>query len=306
MTESSEKAGKIVSEVRSEAVKIIKDGLPIIELINFVENSIIEKGGFPAFPCNVSINEIAAHYTSPPGDTSTIKAGDLVKLDLGAHVDGYIGDSAISVLVDGYEDLDDYPIERAEENLELIQAASDGLDAAISTVRAGVSLGEIGANVEDAITNHGFRPVANLTGHSLTQWNLHAGLSVPSVRDRSEHILEEGDVIAIEPFATNGIGYVTDMPQTYIFKYLRERPLRMAHAKKVLRTIKTEFKTLPFAQRWLLNDYDANRLHASMRLLAQHMIVYPYNVLREKENGIVAQKEHTVRVESDGCTILTK
>lgn len=306
MNESSEKAGRIVSEVRSEAIKLIKDGLPIIDLIDFVETSIIKKGGFPAFPCNVSINEIAAHYTSPPGDTNTIKAGDLVKLDLGAHVDGYIGDSAISVLVDGYEGMDGYPIERAETNLELIEAASDGLDAAISTVRAGATLGQIGSAVEEAITKHGFRPVANLTGHSLTQWNLHAGLSVPSISERNDHALEEGDVIAIEPFATDGLGYVTDMPQSYIFKYLRERPLRMTHAKKVLRSIKTDFKTLPFAQRWLLDDYEVNRLHASMRLLAQHMIIYPYSVLKEKENGIVSQKEHTVRVEADGCTILTK
>ncbi len=306
MIESSEKAGQIVSEVRSEAIKLIKDGLPIIELTEFVEKSIIKKGGFPAFPCNVSINEIAAHYTSPPGDTNTIKAGDLVKLDLGAHVNGYIGDSAISVLVDGYEDKDDYPIERAEENLELIQAASDGLDAAISTVRAGISLSEIGSAVEDAITKHGFKPVANLTGHSLTQWNLHAGISVPSVKEKNGHILEEGDIIAIEPFATNGIGYVTDMPQSYIFKYLRERPLRVAHAKKVLRNIKSEFKNLPFAQRWFLDDFEVNRLHSSLRLLSQHMIIYPYNVLKEKENGIVSQKEHTVLVESDGCKILTE
>lgn len=308
MMESYEKAGKIVSQVREDALKIIKDDLPVIELINFVESQIMEKGGFPAFPCNVSINEVTAHYTSPSGDESTIKAGDLVKLDLGAHVNGYIADTASSILVDGYQELkeDNYAEEFAQKNLKMIDASRDALNNAISTIRAGVELEKIGKVVEKTINDHGFKPVANLTGHSMDQWILHSGLSIPNIGEKNGHKLEEGDVLAIEPFATDGVGLVTDMHEAYIFRFLRDRPMRMIHAKNVMRTIKNDYKILPFAQRWLLESFDEKRLTSSMRALIKSRSIYPYHVLREKSNAWVSQAEHTVIVESDGCKIITE
>ncbi|MDZ4171778.1 MAG: type II methionyl aminopeptidase [Methanobacteriaceae archaeon] len=308
MIKSYEKAGKIISETREEAIKLIEDGLPIIDLVNFVEYKIIEKGGFPAFPCNVSINEITAHYTSPPGDENIINAGDLVKLDLGAHVNGYIADSAVSVLVNGYQELGEknYSEELGEKNLKMIEASKEGLANAISTIRAGVELEKIGSVVEQTIKDHGFLPVANLTGHSMDQWILHSGLSVPSISEKNGHKLEEGDVLAIEPFATDGIGYVTDMSHSHIFRFLRDKPLRVMHAQKVLNHIKKEYNILPFAQRWLLDGFDENRLTSSMRMLVKSRIVYPYHVLREKSGSWVSQAEHTVIVESDGCQVITE
>lgn len=308
MMESYEKAGKIVSQVREDALKIIKDGLPIIDLVNFVESQIIEKGGFPAFPCNVSINELTAHYTSPPGDETLINSGDLVKLDLGAHVNGYIADSASSILVDGYQDLEEsqYGEDLAQKNLKMIDASREALNNAISTIRAGVELEKIGQVVEKTINDYGFKPVANLTGHSMEQWILHSGLSVPNIGEKNGHKLEEGDVLAVEPFATDGVGYVTDMHQTYIFRFLRDRPMRMLHAKKVMGTIKSEYKILPFTERWLLDSFDEKRLTSSMRVLIKSRAIYPYHVLREKSGAWVSQAEHTVIVESDGCKILTE
>jgi methionyl aminopeptidase len=308
MIESYEKAGKIVSQVREDALKIIKDGLPIIDLVNFVESQIIQKGGFPAFPCNVSINELTAHYTSPPGDETLIKSGDLVKLDLGAHINGYIADSASSILVDGYQDLkeDQYSEDLAQKNLKMIDASREALNNAINTIRAGVELEKIGKVVENTIHDYGFKPVANLTGHSMEQWILHSGLSIPNIGEKNGHKLEEGDVLAVEPFATDGVGYVTDMHQTYIFRFLRDRPMRMLHAKKVLGNIKSEYKILPFAERWLLDSFDEKRLTSSMRVLIKSRAIYPYHVLREKSGAWVSQAEHTVIVESDGCKIITE
>ncbi|MCK9152543.1 type II methionyl aminopeptidase [Methanobacterium alcaliphilum] len=308
MIESYEKAGKIVSQVRSDALKLIKNGLPVIDLVNFVETQIIEKGGYPAFPCNVSINEVTAHYTSPAGDNLTINSGDLVKLDLGAQVNGFIADSATSVLVDGYQDLptNDYGEELAEKNLKMIDASREALNNALSIIKKGVELQEIGKVVEETINSFGFVPVANLTGHSMDQWILHSGLSIPNISERNSHKLEEGDVLAIEPFATDGVGYVTDMPQTYIFKFLRDRPMRMLHAKKVLNQIKTEYKMLPFSQRWLIDSFEEKRLNASMRLLIKSRAIYPYHVLREKSGAWVSQAEHTVIVEKEGCQIITE
>lgn len=308
MLESYEKAGEIVSKVRDDAVKLIKDGMPVIDLINFVESQIIERGGAPAFPCNVSINEITAHYSSPLNDKLLIEAGDLLKLDLGAHINGYIADTATSILVPGYEELDkeEYPEEKVHHHEKMIDASHEALLNAISTIKDGVEVGKIGAVVEETIKSHGFNPVANLTGHSMDQWILHSGLSIPNVKEKNSHKLEEGDVLAIEPFATDGVGLVTDLTPTYIFRFLRDRPLRMVYAQKVLKTIKSQYKVLPFSPRWLTPGFDEKRLNAAIRLLIQSRAIYPYHVLREKTGAWVSQSEHTVIVEKEGCQIITE
>ena len=220
--------------------------MKLLELAEFVENEIIELGGIVAFPCNISVNEVTAHYTPPANDEKVFKSGNLVKIDLGAHVDGYIADTAISVLIG-----DDIPEDELEKHQNMIIASQEGLESALSTVKAGVEIGKVGEEIEKAINNRGFNSVSNLTGHSMDRWILHAGLSVPNIKENNPHKLEEGDVLAIEPFATDGIGRVTDMNEVYIFRFLRDRPMRLIHAKRALKIIKEDYKILPFAQRWL-------------------------------------------------------
>lgn len=301
MIEKYKKAGEIVSKVRNKAVKHVKEDMKYLELAEFIENDIIELGGKVAFPCNISVNEVTAHYTPPAGDENVFKSGDLVKIDLGAHVDGYIADSAISVLIG-----DDIPEEEYEKHQNMIMASMEGLENAISTVKAGVEIGKVGTEIEKAIKNRGFNSVSNLTGHSMDQWILHSGLSIPNIKENNPHKLEEGDVLAIEPFATDGIGRVTDMNEVYIFRFLRDRPMRLIHAKRALKIIKEDYKILPFAQRWLQGRFSEHHLNTAMRMLISSRAVFPYHVLREKSNAMVAQSEHTVIVESDGCQVITE
>jgi methionyl aminopeptidase len=306
MREQYEKAGKIVSEIRDSATKLIKDGLPILELVEYVEGEILKAGAGIAFPCNVSVNEIAAHYTSPAGDETKINTGDLVKLDLGAELDGYIADSAITIMAPGEGLEDKFDEDKLETHYKLIEASDAALDAAIATVRPGVEIGKIGKEVEATADKFGFRPIANLAGHGLDQWVLHSGISIPSVNDGNTTKLKEGDVIAIEPFITDGVGWVSDTPNIYIYKFMKDKPFRMAHTKNVLTEIKTNYPDLPFSARWLTDKFNPNRLNSSLRQLSQAMAVYPYPALKEKANCWVAQKEHTVIVEGDGCTIITE
>jgi methionyl aminopeptidase len=301
MIDMYKKSGKIVSKVRKKAADYVKEDMKILELVEFVESGIVELGGNIAFPCNVSVNEITAHYTSPAGDEKTIKSGDVVKIDLGAHIDGYIADTAVSVLVG-----EDIPEEMREKHQNMIKASQEGLENGISAIKAGVEIGKVGEIIEKAINDRGFNSVSNLTGHSMDRWILHSGLSIPNIKENNPHKLEEGDVIAIEPFATDGVGKVTDMKDAYIFKFLRDRPMRLLHAKRALNIIKKEYKSLPFAQRWLTSHFSEHHLNAAMRMLISSRAVYPYHVLREKSNAVVAQSEHTVIVESDGCTIITE
>ena len=302
---SYEEAGKIVSKVRSDASKMIKNGLPILELVEFVESEILKSGAGIAFPCNVSINEITAHYTSPAGDTNKMVTGDLVKLDLGAEVNGYIADSAVTIMVPG-ENLEEvFDEETLELNQRIIDASAAGLEAAISTVRAGVKVCDVGRAVEEAIAEYNLNPVRNLTGHSLEHWNLHAGISVPNYDNNDPTILEEGQAVAIEPFATNGAGYVNDAPGHYIYSYMANKPFRMKSTQKVLNHIQHHNQYLPFSGRWITEKFGERKGSIALKQLADAMAIYPYAPLREKKDCFVSQKEHTVIVEKEGCTVTT-
>jgi len=301
MIKKYKKAGEILSKVRKKAVTRVREDMKYLELAEFVENEIVEMGGNVAFPCNISVNEVSAHYTPPADDENVFKSGDLVKIDLGAHVDGYIADTAISVLIG-----DDIPENELEKHENMIKASEEGLENALSTVKAGVEIGKVGEEIEKAIKNRGFNSVSNLTGHSMDRWILHSGLSVPNIKENNPHKLEEGDVLAIEPFATDGVGRVTDMNEVYIFRYLQDRPLRLIHAKRALKIIKEDYRILPFAKRWLQGRFSEHHLNAAMRMLISSRAVFPYHVLREKSNAVVAQSEHTVIVEKDSCLVITE
>ncbi|MDY9923945.1 type II methionyl aminopeptidase [Methanobacterium sp.] len=308
MIDMYQKAGKIVKDVRELAVSEVHEGMKVLSLVNLIESEIKKRGGIPAFPCNISINEVTAHYTSPPGDDTILKDGDLVKIDLGAHVEGFIADSAITVMIGSGEgpyrsgDKTYTP----EKQVELIETANQALEVAISNIRAGAELGKIGGEVEEYVKSQGFLPVANLTGHSMDRWILHSGLSIPNIKEKNHHRIEEGDVLAIEPFVTDGIGVVGDMKDTFIFRFLRDRPLRLAPARKLLDLIKLKYANLPFAQRWLNEESSVRQLNPAMRQLISSRAIYPYHVLREKSGARVAQAEHTVIVEGEGCTVITE
>jgi methionyl aminopeptidase len=306
MIENYIKAGKIVKEVRELALKEVHEGMKVLDLVNLIEGEIIKLGALPAFPCNISINEVTAHYTSPPEDDTLIIGGDLVKIDLGAHVNGFIADSAVSVSIKGddlSENMHPYTPQIQEE---MIETAQEALNTAICTIKPGVEVGKIGEEVEKTIQARGLNPVSNLTGHSMEQWILHSGLSIPNVKEQNNHKLEEGDVLAIEPFITDGVGLVNDMKDTYIFRFLRDRPVRMIQARKVLERIKIDYKILPFAQRWLESRETSSKTSIALRQLISSRAVYPYHVLREKSGARVAQAEHTVIVEADGCLVITE
>lgn len=304
MMESYIKAGKIVSDIRSEASKMIKDGTLVIDLVEYVESEILKTGAEIAFPCNVSLNEFAAHYTSPANDETLIHAGDMVKLDLGAMVDGYIADSAVTIIADGNIS-ENYTQDEINLHEEIVEASAAGLEAAIATVRAGVEVSKIGAAVHEAISEYNLNPIFNLAGHSLEQYNLHAGISIPNYDNHDGYTLDEGQAIAIEPFATNGEGIVNDAPGHYIYSYMANKPFRMKSTQKVLKYIQSNNQYVPFSGRWITDKFGERRGNTALKQLSDAMAIYPYAPLREKKDCFVSQKEHTVIVEKEGCVVTT-
>jgi methionyl aminopeptidase len=286
--ENYRRAGVILVEVRKEATGLIKDGGSLLEVAEFVENNIREKGGEPAFPCNISRNEEAAHATPSIDDQTVFGKDDLVKLDIGVHIDGYIADSAVTVDLSGNYD-------------ELVKAAEAALDEAIKIIRDGVSTIEIGEVVETTIKERGYKPVVNLSGHGLSRYDSHAPPTIPNEKYEHGVTLHENNVVAIEPFATDGGGKVVESGNAEIFSLIKPKPIRMREAKKLLDEIKN-YQGLPFAKRWLPRE----RLELALRTVETAGILRDYPVLREEEKGMVSQAEHTVIIKKDGCEVITK
>ncbi len=283
-------AGRILAEIREEAIKRTDVGVPHIEIAEFVERRARDKGAAPAFPCNISVNEEASHATPSAGDETVFKEGDIVKLDMGVHIDGYIADTAVTVDLSG---------DRKHESL--INAAEVALRDAIAVVRDGVRVEKISEVIEHAIKNAGFKPIVNLTGHGLRRFNPHAPPSIPNIRHQGSAVLREGDVVAIEPFATDGIGRVSEGGKVEIYRLENLKPVRLQSARRLLTEI-MEFQGLPFAKRWLKTPHPDGIL----RMLVRDGILHAYPVLREEGRGRVSQAEHTIIVLDDGCEIITE
>jgi methionyl aminopeptidase len=285
--EKCREAGEILATVRDEAAERVEVGTSYLEISEWAEDRIRELGGEPAFPVNVSVDEEAAHGAAGPDDDRTV-GEEMVKLDIGVHVDGYLADTAVTADFTGNDDL--------------VAAAEDALDAALDVVEAGVETGKIGAAIEETIDGYGYNPVVNLTGHGLGRWEQHVPPNIPNRGITQSAELEAGDVVAIEPFATDGGGKVKEGAQEEIFSLEHEGSIRDRTARKALKQITDEFKTLPFATRWL----DVRRPEMALRRLKQQDIVHGYPVLKEDDGCLVSQKEHTIIVTEDGCEITTR
>lgn len=284
-----ENAGKIAGEALEFGKKLVKVDASLLEVADKIEAKIVELGGKPAFPVNISLNYIAAHYAPFIGDETKFAAGDLVKIDVGAHVNGAIGDTAATISLGGNE--------------ELVKATKEALTAAIRIFTPGTKLKDIGAVIQEKINRLGFTPIVNLSGHGLDLYNLHAGITVPNYDNGDKRELQDGQILAIEPFATNGEGKVIEGKPSGIYRLEQIKPVRDANARKVLSFIAEEYKTLPFAKRWVVKKFPTASF--AIRVLESSGVLQQYPQLPEKTKALVSQAEHTVKV-SEKPMILTR
>jgi len=284
------KAGKIAQELRRYAREIAVKGRSLFEIATLIDDKIHALGAKTAFPVNLSINEVAAHYTPSYGDTGI--AHGLLKIDIGISVDGYIADTAFTV-----------DLENSVENKKLIEAAEAAVDASVSEFGIGKKLTSIGGKISDAISKFGFTSIVNLSGHSIERFVVHAGWTVPNYDSGSTDELEEG-LYATEPFATNGNGRVRDGKSSGIYRIDADANVRDRFAREVIAWIADEYKTLPFASRWVHKKFGARGMIA-LKQLESAGILYQYPQLIEASGGKVAQAEHTVLLLEDGKKFVT-
>ena len=293
-TEDYLRAGKIAGQVREIVRGTDWRGKTVYEICQYVEEQIVKRGAKCAFPVNTSINEVAAHYTAEPDDPITIADGDLVKIDLGAQVNGYIADTAVTVCYDARFD-------------RLVQTAEDALNNAMSMSKIGVKASDIGRTIEAIIKQNGFRPIANLSGHSLDRYTIHAGRTIPNIWSIGGFTLSADSAYACEPFVTmsHGGGFVRNGTIKNIFALNTRKKTKNDEADRMLDYIWNEFNMLPFALRWLVKKWEVKEAKSLLDHLIKAKAVKAYPVLVEVNEQRVAQAEHTFIPNENGVTVTT-
>ena len=287
-------AGKIASEVRENARKKYHVGSTLFEICESIEKEIEQKGGKCAFPVNVSLNEIAAHYTAEPNDSIVVKETDLLKIDLGVQINGYIADTAVTVCYDPNYDY-------------LVRAAESALRDAISIMHVGTKSSDVGKTIENTVRQMGGVPIANLSGHSLEQYTIHAGKSVPNIWSIGSFSFQSTEAYACEPFVTtqDGLGFVREGKIRNIFSLATRKRAKDDDANKMIDFIWQKFNMLPFALRWLVSEWDEKVARSLLEKLIQNKIVRSYPILVEANNQRVAQAEHTFIPQENGVVVTT-
>jgi len=286
------RAGRIASECRAWASEHIRPGATIRSVLEGIEDLMQERGARPAFPAQSSRNHVAAHYCSSPEDEQRYEEGDCVKVDIGVHIDGYIADTAMTV-----------DLSTDGRWKSLIAASADALAAAIATVGDGVPVGEVGAAVERTIMDAGFEPIRNLTGHGLGRWKVHTAPQIPNYSERGGGRLQAGMVVAIEPFACTGEGYITERGKSEVFMMVRPPRKAKALDRDVLKEIES-WRGLPIARRYF-KHLDRDAVEDTFSKLARQGSLMRYPPLVEQEGVMVAQTEHSMIISKDGVEITT-
>lgn len=281
--ENYKKANEISDSILIFARKFVKENVKILDFAESIEKKIVDLGGGIAFPVNISINENAAHYTPDINDLTVLNEGDLVKIDFGVHVNGYIWDRAFSVSV-------------GDKKNDLIEAAEKAVANSIKILKPGVKIFEISEMIENTVKEFSVNPIYNLCGHGLEKFVQHAEPTIPNSKNNIQKEVKEGQAIAVEVFTTNGDGYVKESGLNLIFMFLQENPVRLWEARKILQKAKVEFNGLPFAKRWLTDVATGMKLDLALKQLAEINALRSFSVLKEESNAPVAQSEETIIV----------
>ena len=289
------KAGKIASEVREDVRQLEMIGKSLLTVCEYVEDRIRLKGGEPAFPCNICLNDTAAHYTAVIDDDCVVTESDVVKVDIGVHINGYIADTAVTISYNPEFDT-------------LVKATESALMEGVRSISKDVSAGEIGAVIDSVAARWGYRPIVNLSGHLIEQYTIHAGKSIPNIQVSGSPKLREGEIYAVEPFLTtrNGAGSVVSTQIKNIFSLVTRKKVKEKKLDDFVQLLWDRWRTLPFAARYFTDLFESGEINLIINELLKKKILRSYPVLVEDSGSIVAQAEHTITPTEKGVLVLTQ
>ncbi len=294
-----EKAGELWKKAEKKARQLLKPGISLLKMVEELEAFILEQikeekieGGL-AFPVNLSLNNVAAHATPGIEDKTELKENDLLKVDIGIHVEGFIADGAFSY-------------NASNAFAKMIESNEKALQEALFIIKPGIPIQKIGETVESIAEKNGFKVIENLTGHGLEKFTQHAPPQIPNVHNSSKQKFEDGMAFAIEPFFTNGRGFVAESNQTEIFSLEEKKPVREPNARKILEAIEKQFPKLPFAERQLAKHISLSELQRKigLRELTKNKILHSYPFLQEQKNAVVSQAEKTVIIDGEEVVVI--
>lgn len=289
-------AARIHTQIRSEILNILEPEMELTKLVDFVEDRVMTLGGKSAFPTGCSLNNVAAHYTPNTGDKTRLTSKDIVKIDFGVHLDGYIIDAAFSFSFDpSYE--------------VLIAASEAATKEAINHCGADARFSEIGAVVEETIASfemlhkgkiRKLKSIRNLCGHSIDQWKVHGGQTVPNFRIDSDERMISNQCYAIETFASCGGGFIEDNGVCSHYMKINSGN-HLSRDASVLSGLLDSYRGLPFCRRWVDRDLYPNHLKALTELVKRGVVrSYPPLI----DSGPTSQFERTIYVSENGVQIL--
>jgi len=284
-------AGNLAKQVRSFGKSLLKKGASYNDVIKKINQKIEELGAIPAFPPQIALNDVAAHFLVWPGD-DLIFLDQIVKLDVGVCYQGAIGDCAVTVDLSG-------------NFSRLIEAVEAALLAAESVITVGFPIREIGKIIHETILSYEYNPVKNLSGHGLGKYQVHRPPTIPNYDDGSKGVIKPGMTFAIEPFATNGHGLIYEWGQPAIFSLFPSRFHKRLKKSFLYDRIK-QFNGLPFAIHNLLQKgVKLHEVESELKELLKKQAIIGYPPLVEQMHGVVAQAENSVLVDLDGNVVVT-
>ncbi len=287
-------AGRIASIVRREGAEKLKVvGVSYLEVMDYCNSRILELGGGIAWS-QMAVDHVAAHFCPTEDETAVTKEGQLIKIDIGVHIDGWIADNAMTIEVGNSHKYDD-----------LITASQNALREAIKKVKPGVAITELGKAQMDEAKKLGFTTIKNLSGHTIEQYTVHAGISIPSFDSGEKTQLEEGMQIAIEPFVTPGDGFVKNEGKCTIFMLRGNVRVRSQYARNILEFLDAR-NGLPFTTRDITRKFSRGVYALGMKELSKSPALEEYPPLAERSKGMVAQFEHSMIVTADGALVYTR
>jgi methionyl aminopeptidase len=295
-----QRSGAILADALKYAEEITQPGVKLLDIAEMIEDFIRKKSAQPAFPVNISINEVAAHYSPITNDESVVPKGSIVKIDAGVSVNGYLTDAARTFIFD-------------EKWTEMKLLAETALDEALKTIKPHDSVFIVGEIVEKLVKKEGYKPIVNLSGHLMTKFSLHGGVSIPNYKISKEarddsHRFIPGNVYAIEPFITTGSGRVFDDKNITIYRHYRD--FRKGEIPKEIEEIylhiRNNFCNLPFSWRWIYNKgFSLKQIEKAKEVLQRKHVIHGYPVLIESKFAPVTQAEETIFVNEDKIVIIT-
>lgn len=289
IVESYETAAKVHALCRARAHDFIQPGVKLLDIAEEIESLTKKHGCGIAFPLNLSLNELAAHYTPSEKDETIVQKGDVLKVDIGVHKNGYLVDAAITL-----------DFAQTKETKNLIEATQAALEAGFAEVKEGVEVGVLGSAVEKKLRSFGVDPISNLSGHGIDEYSAHCSPSIPNVDTGETDVLENDHAYAMEPFASiHGNGRISDAGQVEIFEVNGlVHGIRNPNARKLLDFCTETYEGLPFAERWIARDLNMSPFarKTALRELVKYGALEAHGVLKEKKGAIVAQFETTMLI----------